>query len=157
MESIVAQLNKTCFKETTQKMFSLGYESLSIDKFFEFILNENISTVIDVRNVAFSYKYGFSKHFLKKKCCENGIEYFHFPEVGIPSKIRKNINNKKGLWEIYENSILPNADKSVDIIGHICLNTSSVLLCYEKDPKECHRSILAKEISLRTGLLIQHF
>ena len=49
------------------------------------------------------------------------------------------------------------ADKSIDIIGHICLNTSSVLLCYEKDPKDCHRNILAREISFRTGLLIQHF
>lgn len=157
MENIVTQLNKTCSEETTQKIYSLGYESLSIDKFFELILNENINTIVDVRNVAFSYKYEFSKHFLKKRCHEIGIEYFHFPEVGIPSKIRKNINNKKALWEIYEKSILPNADKTIDVIEYICLNTSSVLLCYEKDPKDCHRNILAKEISLRTGLLIQHF
>lgn len=138
-------------------IYSLGYEGLSIDTFLNIVLWKGLKRVIDVRNNPFSRKYGFSSNQLKQKCQEIDIKYYHFPELGIPSSIRNENKNIKELWETYEDVILPNASRSIDIVKKLCTEKASVLLCFEQDPATCHRSILARYISESTSLPIYHY
>lgn len=156
--SEINNLQNTCHTEKVNTaIHSLGYEALSIDTFLNAVLKRGISNVIDIRSNPISHKYGFSKSSLENKCKEVKIDYCHFSEVGIPSKIRKVVDNRTILWEIYRDTILPMASKAINAISEICVKKPSVLLCFEKDHSACHRGILASEIASKTGLPIFHY
>ena len=138
-------------------IYSLGYECLTIDGFLDEVLKAGIKVVIDSRNNPISRKYGFSKSFLASRCSDVGINYYQFSEIGIPSEFRNQADNKQDLWNFYLKEILPRNSKSLKLIGDICKSNPSVLICFEKDPNNCHRHILAKELSLMTNLPIIHF
>jgi uncharacterized protein (DUF488 family) len=46
--------------------------------------------------------------------------------------------------------------KYIDIIAEICQKEPSALMCFEKEPEECHRHLLAKAISDKTSLPIEN-
>jgi len=138
-------------------IYSLGYECLTIDGFLDEVLKTGIKVVIDSRNNPISRKYGFSKSFLANRCSDVGISYYQFSEIGIPSEFRNQADNKQDLWNFYLKEILPRNPELLKLIGDLCKNNPSVLICFEKDPNSCHRHILAKELSLMTNLPIIHF
>lgn len=138
-------------------IYSIGYQGLSIDALLNVIMKTGLPNVIDVRNNPGSRKYGFSRLTLEARCKDVGILYHHFPQVGIPSSIRRCHRESSRLWSVYENTILPTAARTVESIGFICLRNPSALLCFERNPSDCHRSLLAREISDRTGLPVVHY
>ena len=144
-------------KDPEPGIYSLGYEGLSIDAFLNIILEAGIRCVIDSRNNPISRKYGFSKTLLEKKCLDIKVEYYHFPDVGIPSDIRHKIHNKSTLWDRYRQDILPNASDTLKLLTDITLKRPSMVICFEKSPEDCHRHILAEEISHRTRLPVFHY
>jgi len=71
------------------------------------VISHKIGTVIDVRKNAFSRKYGFSSN-LKGFLSKFGIGYVHFPELGIPSGRRKNLesfSDYQALFKEYESDL----------------------------------------------------
>jgi uncharacterized protein (DUF488 family) len=95
-------------------------------------------------------KYGFSKAILQKACEGVGIKYIHIPELGIESEQRQTLNTQHDydvLFERYEQTTLRNNWKYLlgvrEIIsqhGRVCLT------CFEKDPKQCHRTRVAQAL-----------
>jgi len=138
-------------------VWTIGYEGLSIDAFLAVLLKEGIQSIIDLRNSPFSRKYGFSYDVLSKRCDDFALKYFHFPEVGIPLELRKQFSDKPALWNIYQTTILPKTHRSFKSISSICRDLPSVLLCFEKDPLDCHRHIVAREVRRISGLPIFHY
>ncbi len=138
-------------------VYSLGYEGLSIDAFLDAVLKAGIQVVIDSRHNPISRKYGFSKNTLAEKCLDVGITYHQFSAVGIPSKIRNQIQDRQTLWDFYTEEILAKNSEALKSIANICKNAPSVLICFERKPEDCHRHIIAREISVRTGLPIIHY
>lgn len=138
-------------------IYTLGYESFTIDGFLNVLLKEGIQIVVDVRSNPISRKYGFSKSAIKKKCNELGLYYFHFPQVGISTEIRNQVHDVNELWSYYTQNIIPNNSKSISEIISITLSKPSALICFEKNPEDCHRHILAEEISNKTWLPIINY
>jgi uncharacterized protein (DUF488 family) len=155
--SVLSEIPHDIVDITPPAVYSLGYEGLSIDTFLSVILTKNLKRVIDVRNNPFSRKYGFSSSQLKEKCQEIEVEYYHFPDLGIPSSIRKTEKDDKSLWAVYEDKILLGAQKSLDTVKTLCCDKNSLLLCFEQDPNTCHRRILARNISVKTSLPVYHY
>lgn len=147
--------NKDC-QNQTGTLFSLGYEGISIDKYLDILIKNNIDLLIDVRNNPISRKYGFSKTRLSKYCNSVNIEYIHLPELGIPSTYRKKINSKDDLakmFNFYKTAILElNIDSVRKIITLVQERHSVVLLCFESDYKLCHRNLISNKIFNMTGL-----
>lgn len=135
---------------------TLGYEGLSVDSFLDGMLRNGIQTVIDVRYNAFSRKYGFSKRSLLHKCIDVGLAYRHFPEVGIPPDVRRRSGEASELWGIYRDDILPRASEAIRAIGRLCQESPSLMFCFERDPRDCHRSILSEYVSRTVGLPVVH-
>jgi uncharacterized protein (DUF488 family) len=133
-------------------IYLIGYEGMSIDYILNLLLRCGIQSIIDIRSNPVSHKYGFSKPPLMKKCKDVGINYFHFPELGIPSTIRKEMSLKTDLWHDYTTNILKDTTESVKRVTKICKTNPSVFLCFEKEPDDCHRYLLAKEIKNKTEL-----
>jgi uncharacterized protein (DUF488 family) len=138
-------------------VYSLGYEGLSIDGFLDVVLKAGIQMVIDSRYNPISRKYGFSKSSLANKCHYVGTRYHQFSEMGIPSKIRSQIQDRQALWDFYTEEILSRNSEVLESIANICMSDPSVLICFERKPEDCHRHIIARELSIRTRLPIVHY
>nr|VFK19106.1 MAG: Uncharacterized conserved protein, DUF488 family [Candidatus Kentron sp. LPFa] len=138
---------------------TLGYEGRSIDAFLNRVLQKGIARIIDVRRNPLSRKYGFTRRALDNLCGKIGIEYVHFPQVGVPSDLRRDLSSKDAyhaLLRHYEKEILPRQENTVAEIGALMKDSPSALLCFEEDHAICHRSVLAKAVASQTGLGVIH-
>ena len=138
--------NKKILK-SEKRLFSIGYEGISIDTYLNLLIKNNIKLLCDVRKNPLSMKYGFSKNQLKKYCENINIKYFHIADLGIESEKRKNLNtidDYSKLFKQYEKTLhiknisLQKLKSLLDKYNRVAIT------CFEKDYKCCHRSILAK-------------
>jgi uncharacterized protein (DUF488 family) len=134
---------------------TIGYQNLKFDDFIHILHERGVRMVIDVRNNPFSFKKGFSKKWLSTHLPEYNIDYINIPELGIPSRDRKELTGSS-LWNKYRELLIMNAvqlQKAADIIQ----KQIAVLMCFEAHPAECHRSRLAEKLSEMTGFPIVHY
>lgn len=130
-------------------LFTIGYESKSFEDISKNIREREIPLLVDVRNVALSRKPGFSKNALKKNLGEKNIDYIHLRELGAPKPIRyKYYRNKdfKAFERAYKKHLKSTNVNLVKVLEILRENTAC-FLCFEKSHEDCHRSILAKEIT----------
>lgn len=142
------KVDKQRNKDNAPMLFTIGYEGLSIEEYLVKLLINNVRILCNVRKNAYSQKYGFSKAVLSKACDGIGVRYIHIPELGIESNKRQTLNSQKDydiLFNNYENSTLK--DNWTYLLGIKKLIQSDkrvALTCFEKNPKQCHRSRVAK-------------
>ena len=65
-------------------IYTIGYEGTDIERFVATLKIVGIKHLADVRAVAVSRKKGFSKSALSARLDAEGIQYFHFIELGDP-------------------------------------------------------------------------
>jgi uncharacterized protein (DUF488 family) len=131
-------------------IFTIGYEGTDIERFVSTLKAVGIKRLADVRAVALSRKRGFSKKSLAARLEIEGIEYFHFIELGDPKTGREAA--RAGLYQqfrdIYESHINSEGARSrLKELLAMAGEKPTCLLCFERDPETCHRSIVAKEMS----------
>lgn len=131
---------------TEPRINAIGYEGVSIDEFLNCLQKNNIELVIDVRANPISRKKGFSKTALQLKLSGIGVGYIHFPQLGIPSKIRKQSTDINELLDYYNEEILPKQNEAAKEVARFCKQYKATILCFEADPELCHRSRLARYI-----------
>lgn len=127
-------------------LYTIGYEGLSIDRFMQLLIVQNIKTLVDVRKNPFSMRQEYRKKNLENSLSEAGIKYYHMPEVGIPSSNRKELlpsGRRCDLFRWYAENTLPLCEKYAADIAGLVDRENIALMCYEKDPKDCHRSLFA--------------
>ncbi len=145
--TVNSKLVKKPNKKTSQAFFTIGYEGKDIDRFLDILIHNEIQIVIDVRNNPFSMNFAFIKNKLESYLKKVNIEYIHFPELGIPGKLRKNLDTAEdyeSLFKLYNTDIFnePNFKKILDTAK----NKRAVLLCMEQDVQNCHRSVLSSKL-----------
>ena len=101
--------------------------------------------VIDVRALPLSRRPGFSKSILAATLREAGIDYVHLKSLGTPKRGRDAA--KKGdvvtLRAVYDDQLaLPEAQAAAAQMRALAAELPSALLCYERDPCHCHRTLL---------------
>ncbi len=82
-------------------LFTIGYEGISLEAYLTRLLKHSVQVLVDVRNNPLSMKYGFSKSQLKKYCESLGIQYLHYPEVGIQSTQRRELNTQSDYDKLF--------------------------------------------------------
>lgn len=105
-----------------------------------------MTRVCDVRRNPISRKKGFSKGPLRLGLTEAGIQYEHLPELGIAAERRKNLATpaaREALFAEYERDDLPRQTKALERIAAWAKKERVALLCFERDPADCHRSRVA--------------
>lgn len=147
-------------KQTESILFTLGYEGLTIDKYLNKLIENNISLVIDVRKNPRSMKFDFNQNKLKQYLSSVNIDYLHLPDLGINSNFRKNLHSVEdyeNLLQFYKNTILIENKKSLNIIYEKLNKFSRVsLLCFEKQYNMCHRSKIAEYFEKKKHIKIHH-
>jgi uncharacterized protein (DUF488 family) len=128
-------------------IYTIGYEGTDIDRFIATLKLVGIDRVADVRAVALSRKKGFSKKSLSARLALAGIDYIHFTELGDPKRGREAA--RAGLYDqfraIYESHIrTEGAQSSLRELIDVAAEKPTCLLCFERDPVTCHRSLVAE-------------
>lgn len=83
-------------------LYTIGYEGVSIEAYLNKLIRNNVKALVDVRNRPQSMKFGFSKNRMSAYCASVGIAYFHFPEVGIASEKRQQLESQSDYDALFE-------------------------------------------------------
>lgn len=129
-------------------IFTIGYEGVTMDEFIAALHKAGVERVIDVRALPLSRRPGFSKSTLAASLQAAGIDYVHLKALGTPKRGRDAA--KKGdvatLREVYDDQLaLPEAQAAAAQMRALAAEKPSALLCYERDPCHCHRTLLLQE------------
>ena len=144
------QAHKDRYVRIEPMLFTIGYEGFTLESYLRQLISNDVHVLCDVRKNAFSMKYGLSKAILQKACEGVGIKYIHVPELVIESEYRQTLNIQHDydvLFERYEQTTLRNNWKYLIGIREIISQYGRVCLtCFEKDPKQCHRTRVARAL-----------
>lgn len=130
--------------------FTIGYEASDISDFIRTLKAAGVETLADVRDVTVSRKKGFSKNLLRERLAENGIGYTHFRSLGDPKPGREAA--RRGDFELFRKIYGEHVNKqesreAIKQLAEIAKQKLTCLMCYERDPKECHRTIVANHLA----------
>lgn len=129
------------------KIFTIGYEGATFAEFLDALKKAHIERVIDVRALPLSRRPGFSKSGLKASLEEAGIEYVHLKALGTPSEGRTaaRAGRHADMARIYASQLeLPEAMAQAAQMLELTREKPSALLCMEREPAHCHRTLLLK-------------
>ena len=126
-------------------IYTIGYEATTMADFLAALTAAGVRRVIDVRALPLSRRPGFSKSSLAASLAETGIDYVHLKALGTPKRGRDAA--KKGdvatLTAVYDEQLeLPEAQAAAARMLELASEMPSALLCYERDPCHCHRTLL---------------
>lgn len=130
-------------------LYTIGYEGTEISRFLGTLRECGIRRVIDIRDVPVSRKRGFSKGQLSAALEEQGIAYSHLKPLGDPKPGRDAMRrgDYPAFVEIYEAHLASDeAQQALRDALELAREDISVLLCFERSPKECHRTLVASEM-----------
>ena len=134
-------------------IYTVGYEGIEVSKFIKKLKEWNMELLVDIREIALSRKNGFSKSILKEELKKSGIRYRHLRSLGSPTalryKLRKDWNYKTFFDEYRKHIKDQEIQDSIDELSAFAKSKKTVILCYEKDHKTCHRSIITEELKKR--------
>ena len=133
------------------RIFTIGYEGATVGEFLSALQSAGVERVIDVRAVPNSRRPGFSKTPLRNALAEAGIDYVHLRALGTPADGRAaaRAGRKDELKRIYAGQLeLPEAIAETGKMLDLSREKPSALLCYERDPAACHRTLLLETVAL---------
>jgi uncharacterized protein (DUF488 family) len=127
------------------KIFTIGYEGTTVPEFIAALNEGGVERVIDVRALPLSRRPGFSKSALRGALEEAGIEYVHLKALGTPADGRAaaRAGRHADLERIYAGQLeFPEAiAQSAEMLA-LADEKPSALLCMEREPAHCHRTLL---------------
>jgi len=127
------------------RIFTIGYEAATMAEFIASLKDAGVERVIDVRALPLSRRPGFSKSPLRAALTEAGIDYVHLKALGTPADGRAaaRAGRQEDLERIYSAQLdLPEAIVAAEQMRELAIEKPSALLCYEREPAQCHRSLL---------------
>lgn len=139
-------------------VYTIGYSGFSLDDFISIIKENKISLIIDVRSFPFSNYYpDFNKDTLEIHLKNHGIYYRNYArKFGARQDDKRYYCNDGYLdFEVFSRS-----DSFLCGIGKLCKsmeqNYTFALMCAEKDPITCHRTILISRAFYERGYNVIH-
>jgi uncharacterized protein (DUF488 family) len=132
------------------RIFTIGYEGTTVPEFIAALTQAGVERVIDVRALPLSRRPGFSKTALGAALGEAGIEYVHLKALGTPPQGRAaaRAGRHEELKRIYFGQLeLPEAMAQSAQMLDLAAEKPSALLCMEREPAHCHRTLLLNAVA----------
>jgi uncharacterized protein (DUF488 family) len=132
------------------RIFTIGYEGATQGEFLAALEAAGVKRVIDVRAVPNSRRPGFSKTPLGNALAEAGIDYVHLRALGTPADGRAaaRAGRHADMARIYAGQLeLPEAMAEGARMLDLAAEKPSAVLCFEREPGECHRTLLLDAIA----------
>lgn len=149
-EEQLEKVNNSRPKNNKTVLYTIGYEGISLEEYLNRLLKNDVKVLVDVRKNALSMKFGFSKSQLQRYCNSLGIEYVHYPEVGIQSEQRQELNTQADYDKLFatyrESNLTKTASSQEKILNLLKEKKRIALTCFEANICQCHRKHLAEAI-----------
>lgn len=139
---------------------TIGYEGTSVPLFLAALQAAGVTLLVDVRAVASSRRPGFAKTRLAANLEEAGIGYVHLRGLGTPPDGRAAARAGKHavMHDIFREHLTTDVAQEdmarlVDLVRgpqRLCL------LCFEAEPRHCHRSLVAAALGESTPIDVRH-
>jgi ParB family chromosome partitioning protein len=130
--------------------YTIGYEKKTIEQFLELLKKAKIRTLVDARkNPVSQYKLDFNREKLEETLRKHDIDYVHYPELGVPSEIRRKLGETgdyNWFFKQYDEKVIPRLDEEIDLET---LKYPIAIMCVELDPTKCHRHRIALALEER--------
>lgn len=137
------------------RTFTLGYEGRTLSEVLRLVQALTIQQVLDVREVASSRKPGFASSELNEALAKIGVAYVHLPELGCEKEARHTLWRGGATADFrarYDQRIAERPGSVTDLITRVH-SGRSLLLCLERDPAKCHRTLLSERLRAE-GILV---
>ncbi len=129
-------------EQKNRKIYTIGYSAHTIESFILSLEKFNVTAIADVRSQPYSkFKPDFNKEDLKKSLKNRGI-YYVFLGDNIGARINAPECYKNGQVDYQLISEHPLFQKGIERLLKGMEKYSIALMCAEKDPINCHRTIL---------------
>jgi len=140
----------------SNEIYTIGYSSFTLRTFISVLKKYSITAVVDVRSQPYSqHKPEFNRETLKGELAKNKIAYvFLGEECGARITNPKCYINGKVSYALASQTSTFNA--GLERIQKGMENFKIVLMCAEKDPITCHRTILVCRNLKAKDLVINH-
>lgn len=131
------------------KVVVTGYELDDIKSFIDKLEKNEVSVLIDIRELPLSRKKYFSKNLLNDQVKKKKIEYIHYKSLGSPKEIRHKLRDKSlsymDFFTEYRKHLIENHDALLEL-AEMLRHNDICLMCYEEQTSACHRSIIIDEL-----------
>ena len=140
------------------ELYTIGYSGYSIEDFLTEIKKHTISAVIDIRSIPYSkYHLDYNKETLKAFLKANGILYRNYAKEFGAQQNNREFYSTHGYLDF---DIFTKSDNFLSGVEKLCAGMSKgysfVLMCSEKDPINCHRTIMVAREFNKNGYSIIH-
>ncbi len=141
---------------TPRRAFTIGYQGADPDELAAELRRHGVSLVIDTRLHPTSRRPAFRREALRRRFAGHGLDYVSEPALGAPKRIRPLATTRRRLFRAAYEASLRRADQAVEEVIHLARQQTVALLCFEVEPGDCHRLILADAMAGRAPLTFTH-
>ena len=140
-------------------LYTIGYQGASLPAFVDALGEAGVKTLVDVRYHPFSMRPEFRKAALARALKSAGIAYLHLKELGNPPESRDAARAGDGaryvaLFRAHLEA--PSARAAMDKVIGLMGEAPAALMCLERDPRHCHRLLVAERIAALSPLAVVH-
>jgi uncharacterized protein (DUF488 family) len=122
------------------RIYSVGYEGLTVGGLVERLQQSRIEELIDVRASPFSRRPGFSKKRLAASLEAAGIAYRHEPLLGNAFRDIEDFDAAMDLMRTHLAEGEP--AEAVERLISLAEGRRIAVLCLESDQRRCHRQVV---------------
>ncbi len=137
-------------------IYTIGHSTQPIEKFVAKLIKHGVSAVADVRSTPFSrHNPQFNRDELQAELKRNGIRYvFLGNELGARSRDECCYVDDKVQYALLAET--PAFKAGIARVAEGAQRYKIALMCAEKDPADCHRTILVARHLIEDGFEVQH-
>jgi uncharacterized protein (DUF488 family) len=129
--------------------FTIGYTGRKTEDIIDVLHKNGVRTLVDIRqNPVSMYRPELSKNNLANLLAKHGLNYIHFPQLGVPRDIRAmaiESGTRNIIWDWYDEHVIGDffgSGRNLHFFLY-CVDHPVALMCTEIDPQECHRHRLS--------------
>jgi uncharacterized protein (DUF488 family) len=141
---------------TRHPVLTIGHSTHSLETFIDLLRQHNITVVADVRSSPYSrFNPQFNKDGIKKDLKRHGIKYVF---LGLE------LGGRSDDPTCYENGRIQYArlaqteifKKGIERVIQDSNDYRIALMCAEKEPLDCHRTLLVSSALVERGIVVKH-
>lgn len=141
---------------TAPQILTVGHSTHSLDEFVSLLHRNDVTALADVRSMPFSrFMPHFNRRELQRELGESGINYaFLGRELGARSEDRSCYIDGRVQYRLLARTELFRV--GIDRVLKGVATERIALMCAEKDPLDCHRTLLVARVLFEEGVDVAH-
>ena len=143
--------------ETRNPVFTVGHSNHTPEKFSSLLQMHGVDTVVDVRTAPYSrHLPHFNKEHLAEALKQIGVRYvFRGKELGGQPTERA-CYDADGHVKYDDLAQTPAYGEAIDRIVDRAVERRLALMCSEKEPLDCHRTLMVSQSLAQRGVAVSH-